>query len=264
VRRAVFTADGQRVLTGGRDGTLRAWSLDGEALRVTEAHAGGVHWLARADDGRGLWTVGRDRGLRRWDPDTGELVAVPVDLGPEGGPVLRVFPLPGERVLTCKDERTLVIASTDGASRTFAAPDVLSCPSIELSPDRRLAAVPAGTALSLLDLETGAWRAVGGLPDEIHAVAWSPDGRLLALAGLDGTARILRVADGAGGIVSRSEAGILGVAFSPDGRLLAAAGLDRVLRVTPVDEAALLPRDPAALRSRVAGLTSARFDDAGL
>ena len=123
--------------------------------------------------------------------------------------------------------------------------------------------MPVGPSLALVDLDSGAWRALAGLPDDIHAVTWSPDGRLLAIAGLDGTARLLRVADGAEGVVTRSDAGILGVRFSPDGRSLAVGGVDHVLWVGPIDEDALVPRDPAALRARIAGLTRARFEEPG-
>ena len=207
--------------------------------------------------------MGRDRRLRRWDPETGRLDTAPVQLDEAQGAVLRVFPLAGGRALSCAGRNRLVIASLEGVTRTFEATDELSCPSIALSPDRRLAAVPQGTRLSLLDLDTGVWRTLAGLPDEIHAVAWSPDGRLLAVAGLDGTARVVRLADGASGVVARSEAGILGVAFSPDSRELAVGGIDHVLRVVPVEASALLPPELGALHSRLLGLTRARFDASG-
>lgn len=259
VRRAIFTPDGQRILTGGRDGTLRSWALDGTLLRVTDAHVGGVQWLALAEDGM-VWSVGRDRRLCLWNPNTGEILTVATHLGTEGGPVLRVFPLSGGRALTCADEKTLVIVSTDGSQRIFGNDNEIVCPAIEVSPDGRLAAVPVGSKLAILNLESGAWQNIGGFPDEIHAVAWSPDGRLLALAGLDGTARLLRLSDGAGMVVIRSEAGILGVRFSSDGRQLAVGGLDRLLWVGPVDEASLLPYDPSALRAQIVQLTRARFE----
>ena len=63
-------------------------------------------------------------------------------------------------------------------------------------------------------------------------MAFSPDGRLLATAGRDNTARLR---DPATGELLRTLTGhdsaVRGVAFSPDGRLLATAGRDKTARV---------------------------------
>jgi WD40 repeat protein len=69
----------------------------------------------------------------------------------------------------------------------------------------------------------------------IWAVAFSPDGRLLATAGLDGAARLwdpatrncLRTLTGDTSEVRP----LFAVAFSPDGRLLATGGDDRTARL---------------------------------
>jgi WD40 repeat protein len=66
----------------------------------------------------------------------------------------------------------------------------------------------------------------------VCGVAFSPDGRLLATASADGTARLW---DPATGQHQRTLTGhtnaVLGVAFSPDGRLLATAGDDGTMRL---------------------------------
>jgi WD40 repeat protein len=63
-------------------------------------------------------------------------------------------------------------------------------------------------------------------------VAFSPDGRLLATASIDSTARVW---DPATGDCLRTLTGhaesVDGVAFSPDGRLLATASIDRTAKV---------------------------------
>jgi WD40 repeat protein len=65
----------------------------------------------------------------------------------------------------------------------------------------------------------------------VTEVAFSPDGRLLATASQDQTARIWEVATGHEHSRIAHDSPVTGVAFSPDGRLLAAASQDQTARI---------------------------------
>jgi WD40 repeat protein/DNA-directed RNA polymerase specialized sigma24 family protein len=69
-------------------------------------------------------------------------------------------------------------------------------------------------------------RILPGHTDHVVAVAFRPDGRLLASAAYDGTIRLWEPDTGLETRLLRTPAPVRGVAFSPDGRLLASAGLD--------------------------------------
>jgi serine/threonine protein kinase len=62
-----FSADGQLLLSGGSDGTVRIWRVaDGEELHTLETRAGKIHAVAIHPEGRTAFLGFEDGILRRW------------------------------------------------------------------------------------------------------------------------------------------------------------------------------------------------------
>ena len=69
-----FLPDGDTLVTGGYDGTIRIWDArSGKLLLVLEGHRGKIDDLAVSPDGKSLATAGSDHRVRMWqlDPDKG-------------------------------------------------------------------------------------------------------------------------------------------------------------------------------------------------
>ena len=105
---------------------------------------------------------------------------------------------------------------------------------VALTPDGRLLAAGAGSAVHLFDLTDPARPAPTGArigtQGTVTGVAFTPDGRTLVAGGADRTVRSWDVADPArpvpGAVFTGAAAELQAVAVGPDGRLLAAGGAD--------------------------------------
>jgi WD40 repeat protein len=76
------------------------------------------------------------------------------------------------------------------------------------------------------------WAVASGKTEDVTALVISADGKRVAVAGKDGTVRVLDAKTGKGPMqTKRHDGAVHGVSFSPDGQRLATAGEDKTVRV---------------------------------
>ena len=196
VNAVAFSPDGQMLVSGSTDKSVKVWDAGGgQLLRTLGGEFGVVMSVAFTPNGKRIVSGTFDRSVNVWDSNSGQL---------------------------------LLSARTDTGGSWNKVPSVSS---IAISPDSMRVVVGSGDwSVLLLSLVTGDQLAPFKThnlehDDVVTSVAFFPNGKAIVSASRDGTVKIWDADTGRIQRTLTDHGGpVLSVAVSPDGKRLAAAG----------------------------------------
>ena len=174
VTSVAFATGGQRLATGGKDGTARIWDANnGQELLCLRNSPSEVTAVAYAPGGPWLVTGSTDGTAKLWNVSTGRLLRT---LGrPNTGAVWCVAVMPdGKRVVTGNEDGTARVWDALGGQELLTLDGRLALPAISVSMAGILSLPQApGSVLAASALYPGRM----GHPGPVWAIAVTPDGK---------------------------------------------------------------------------------------
>lgn len=202
IRSMAFSPDGKKLALGGADHSVRVWDV-AEKKEVFQAkeHKGDVRSVAFSPDGKILATGSNDKTTFLWDvKDDGKLVERAVIKAEDkfGSAVCAVvFAQKGKALVTGSSNGTFRVYSVGSAVKQtggFKAKGGFGDVSMVSSPNNQLWAISDHKQIHLLTSAGAAAGVLEGHKENVSDVAFSPDGKLLASSGHDGTLHVWSVA----------------------------------------------------------------------
>jgi serine/threonine-protein kinase len=237
------SAEGQTLVSGSFDKTIRLWDLPTGTWRQTlSGHTDAVRAVAISADSKTLVSGSGDKTLKVWNLNTGELIRT---IEGHVGPIWTVALSPnGHTLASGSYDGTIKIWDvSSGELRQTIPEDYDSIWSLAISPDgKTLASGSYGSTIKLWDLQTGTLiRTLSGHQDAVRSIAISPDGNTLVSGSWDKTINVWNLQTGT---LIRTLSGhadrVLSVAISPDGQTIASGGVDRTIKVWRLSTGTLL------------------------
>ena len=193
VRSVAFSPNGRHVVSASKDKTLKIWNAaDGRDLQTIQGHRGEVLYVSFSPDGKIMATASADKTIRLWDAGSYSPLAITLS-GHEDWVRSVEFHPDNVHLVSASDDKTVRVWDVRNQSQTILRRMTEYATRAVFSPDGER------VVTSSRDGQVEIWKADGSESFRpkgkhggwVNAVCVSPDGKRVASASSDMTARLI-------------------------------------------------------------------------
>lgn len=236
VNSLAFSADGQTLVSGGADSTIKIWHIGAlDLIDVMHKHHGVVRCVAFTPDGQMLATGGDDRKILFWDLMNRQ-VAIALSLDDTAAHSL-ILSRDGQTLVTgsyrkIKVWQGRIIKDAQPLYNLTGHSHIVS--SLAISADGKfLVSGSWDQTIKIWQLDTGKLiRTLKGHRDKVYAIALSPDEQIIASGSADQTIKLWHLETGEllGTFAGHSNT-VTALAFTTSGEILVSGSLDKTIKI---------------------------------
>ncbi|NET26753.1 serine/threonine-protein kinase [Okeania sp. SIO1I7] len=228
-----ISSDGQTIVSGSKDRTIKVWDLTTGSLKVILTDSDSVDSVAISPEGKTVISGDYDNSIKVWDVATGTLKAT---FTGHTDPVVSVaFSPDGKTVISASLDKTIKVwdLATGTLKATLTGHDARIL-SLAISPDgKTIVSGSDDKTIKVWDLATGAIKGTfTGHSARILSVAISSNGKRVVSGSSDKTIKIWDLATGTliATLIGHKD-DVNSVTFTPDGQTIVSASDDRTIKI---------------------------------
>jgi WD40 repeat protein len=228
-----FSSDGQKIISGDKNGNVMLWQGNGSFLKGWKAHDKTILKVAFSPNNQVIASASLDGTVKVWNLNK---TLIKILAGHTSSVLDLSFSPDGQSIASASADKTVRLWRLDGSLLQKFEGHNGVVTSVSFSPDgQSIASASADKTVRLWRLDRSLLQKFEGHTDSVLGVSFSPNGKMIASASADKNLMLWSVDGQLLKIIPGHTEGVYRIKFSRSGKFLASVSSDKTIKLWRLD-----------------------------